>query len=311
MSTSEGPNIIHVSTVNCNPSIAPPKCTFILIATMVSIEQRRRLSKLSNAIKKTVIKHIEKIAKNAHPGDMIEVYTCDHGLTDPLLIPFCDASKAATKQNRSRIKAITFHESTQCHLESSICIVFNRMLRLSTYCSEFLLFGDVSSISLSKSTLKNSIASLLAEIHTITTHVFDPTDNLLYSNEPSSQSKIRGTDPNHNHDTNRSSVRRQTSAESNAEDSSINIDLRETPNTSSNADDIRPQKVGRLVRVLARRIATMKSKIYITKSKEKLSVSRRYIARNLDQFTNKSSASLHDLSWIISVKRQNSFSSPT
>ncbi len=145
--------------------------TFILISTTVSgIKASQTLERIEN-MKVAIIQLMKKVATTALPGDIIEVNTCDEELTQPPLIPFCDAAKVAAEVNLNLIDAIEFREVTHSNLSICISAALDKLTRQSIYYTDFFLFVDNSVYCTVKTSVGKSAVHVLRESQSISSQM--------------------------------------------------------------------------------------------------------------------------------------------
>lgn len=158
--------------------------TFILIATTVSDSKASKTLERINNMKVAILQLMKKIAATALSGDIIEVNTCDEELTQPILIPFCDAAKVFTEVNLNLINAIQFREVAHFNLSDCISAALDRLARQSIYYTDFFLFADNSVDCTVKSSVGKSAVLALSESQSISSQ-------MIISSEQSTSKKER------------------------------------------------------------------------------------------------------------------------
>lgn len=152
--------IAHPLNMNCDSPVIRRRGTFILICTTVGGSRAYPTSKRISDMKVTIVELLRTVAAKARPDDIIDMNTCDEALTQPPLIPFCEATKVIDKKNLDLINTIKFREGVHSNLFSCISAALDKLARQSVYNTEFFWVVD----NLINSTLKTSMGKSVLHV---------------------------------------------------------------------------------------------------------------------------------------------------
>jgi hypothetical protein len=134
-------------------------------------------------MKVTIIELMKTIAANAKPGDIIEVNTCDEKLTQPPLIPFCEATKVTSQKNLHLINTIQFHKGTHPNLSICISAALDKLARQSVYYTDFFYVVDNLIRRTGETSQEKSILRVLTESPSINSQIIVCSDESIDSEE--------------------------------------------------------------------------------------------------------------------------------
>jgi hypothetical protein len=306
----ERSNFKYLPAVGYDQLAAPPRRSFIVIATTINSRGKIPVAERISAIKTAVIQHIDKTAEEAHSDDIIEAYTCQDACTFSTLIPPCEAAKATNKENRCRINDIEFRESTQSNLQTCIFTILNRMGQLSHYRCQLFLFADVLRNPSAKMILEKSITQVVNENRNAYLQLHVCPENWLSTKEPPCISGIGQNDHpvkyNNEHDNEENkNIRHHTVVLSVENDFKMEMENSGVPNNT--VVDRDPGSIH-----VHQNIVFVGTKSLLAKAKNVTSAIRNRIRlhqQSIDRTTHpniaaKSSATVNDFAWYLSLSKK-------
>ena len=133
------------------------RCSYILIDRTINVNQKSSIDNQIAKLKNAIIERIKSIEQIAQDGDIIEINTSYIELTQPPLIPFCQAKQVLNEENICRIENIQFEKCLENNLLISIDAANRQMRRQLTYYTDLFIF-KINSLDFSNENPQNTSA---------------------------------------------------------------------------------------------------------------------------------------------------------